>query len=147
MRQLQQKKGHKFLIRNSDNNLYEFLQEHKEIQQIDKTGIFEINHPKKIYFEIFVIILAIYNCFGIPLEICFQPVTMESTEFVVLNSIIDFIFGIDIYVQFKTTFYDPLSGDEVFDKKVIFWTYLKGRFIVDFISTVPFDNIIYYLTR
>lgn len=72
---------------------------------------------------------------------------MEATEFVILNSIIDFIFGIDIYVQFKTTFYDPLSGDEVFDKKVIFWTYLKGRFIVDFMATVPFDNITYAITR
>lgn len=64
-----------------------------------------------------------------------------------LNSVIDFIFGVDIYVQFKTTFYDPLSGDEVFDKKVIFWTYLKGRFIVDFMATVPFDNITYAITR
>lgn len=59
------------MIKNSKNNLYEYLQEFREIVEIDKTGIFEINHPKKIYFEIFVIILAIYNCFGIPLEICF----------------------------------------------------------------------------
>ena len=114
---------------------------------IDKSGIFEINHPKKIYFEIFVIFLAVYNCFGIPLEICFKPATMEAVEFLVLNSIIDFMFGVDIYVQFKTTFYDPLSGDEVFDKKIIFWNYLQGRFMVDFLATVPFDNIGYAITR
>ena len=127
--------------------MYEYLQEFKEEIHIDKSGIFEINHPKKIYFEIFVIILAIYNCFGIPLEICFSPVAMEATEFLIINSIIDIIFGIDIYVQFKTTFYDPLSGDEIFDKKIIFWTYMKGRFIVDFLATVPFDNLTYAITR
>lgn len=31
VRALQQKKGHKFLIINSENNLYEYLQEHKEV--------------------------------------------------------------------------------------------------------------------
>ena len=131
----------------SENDLYEYLKEFREEVIIDKSGIFEINHPKKIYFEIFVILLAIYNCFGIPLEICFAPETMEATEFLIVNSIIDFIFGIDIYVQFKTTFYDPLSGDEVFDKSTIFWTYLKGRFLIDFLATVPFDNITYAITR
>lgn len=72
VRGLQQKKGHKFLIQSdSENNLYQYLQEFREEVEIDRSGIFEINHPNKIYFEIFVIILAIYNCFGIPLEICF----------------------------------------------------------------------------
>lgn len=100
----------------SEKGLYEYLQEFREEHEIDKTGIFQINDPRKIYFEVFVIILAIYNCFGIPFEICFEPPIMESNAFLILNSIIDFFFGIDIYVQFKTTYYDPLSGDEVFDK-------------------------------
>lgn len=107
------------------------------------SGILRINDGRKIYFEIFVIILAIYNCFGIPLEICLQPVTMESQGFLILNSVIDFIFGIDIFVQFKTTYYDALSGDEVFDKNLIFWNYIKGRFFIDLLATVPFDNLTY----
>ena len=64
-----------------------------------------------------------------------------------MNSVIDFIFGVDIYIQFKTTYYDPLSGDEIFDKKIIRSNYLTGRFIVDLLATVPFDSIVFLITR
>jgi hypothetical protein len=53
---------------------------------------------------------------------------------------------LDIIVQFNTTFFDPLSGEEVFDKVLIKKTYLKGRFIIDFLSTVPFDVIVQAIT-
>ena len=71
---------------------------------------------------------------------------MESRGFFILNSIIDFIFLLDIFVQFKTTFFDPISGEEVYDKKLIAMNYLKGRFIFDFLSTVPFDAIVQAIT-
>ena len=66
---------------------------------------------------------------------------MESAGFMVFNTCIDFCFFLDIILTFRTTFYDPVSGDEVFDKKQIAVYYLKGRFTIDMLSTVPFDNI------
>ena len=112
----------------------------------DTKGILRINDPRKIYFEIFVIILAVYNCFGIPFEICFKPAAMESSGFLVINTLIDIIFGIDIALQFKTTYYDPFTGEEIFDKKTITMEYLKGRFTIDILATVPFDNIAFLIT-
>lgn len=47
----------------------------------------------------------------------------------------------DILLTFRTTYYDPVSGDEIFDTRMIAKRYLMGRFIIDFLSTVPFDNI------
>ena len=46
--------------------------------KVDHAGVVRINDKRKIYFEIFVIFLAIYNCFGIPFEICFKPPEMEE---------------------------------------------------------------------
>ena len=54
---------------------------------------------------------------------------------------IDLVFLGDIIVNFRTTFYDIETGDEVFDAKRIGKQYLKGRFTIDLLSTLPFDNI------
>ena len=129
------------LICRSYGGLYEYLQEYRQDVVVDTEGIIRINDHRKIYFEIFVIILAIYNCYGIPFEICFKPKIMDSSGFLILNSIIDVIFGIDIIVQFKTTYYDSMSGDEIFDKEMIKWNYLQGRFFIDILATVPLENI------
>lgn len=58
-----------------------------------------------------------------------------------LNTFIDFVFLLDIVVNFRTTFYDIETGDEVFDSKRTGREYLKGRFAIDLLSTIPFDNI------
>lgn len=72
---------------------------------------------------------------------------MESTGFLILNTLIDIIFGVDIALQFKTTYYDPFTGEEIFDKKTITMEYLKGRFLIDILATVPFDNIAFLITQ
>lgn len=66
---------------------------------------------------------------------------MKATSFVLLNSLIDFFFLLDIIVNFRTTFYDIETGDEVFDSKRTGKKYLKSRFTIDLLSTIPFDNI------
>jgi len=63
-----------------------------------------------------------------------------------MNTLIDIMFGMDIFVQFRTTFYHPITGDEVKNLSIIRKNYLRGRFTIDFLSTVPFDNILYVLT-
>lgn len=53
--------------------------------------------------------------------------------------IIDICFVIDIIVVFRTTLLDEDSGEEIKDWKIIGMAYLRGRFAIDFLSTVPFD--------
>ena len=105
-----------------------------------------LNNSKKTNWDIFIIVLAIYNSFQIPFEIAFEPPEMETSKFFIANTIIDLCFAVDILVAFRTTFYDPSTGDEVFDPKRIAKEYLLGRFIIDFLSTVPFDNIAFMIT-
>jgi hypothetical protein len=78
-----------------------------------------VNNPNKTYWEVVIIILAIYNSFQIPVEIAFRPVTMNATGFQILNSMIDMMFLSDIIVQFRTSFYDMETGEECFDTKRI----------------------------
>lgn len=66
---------------------------------------------------------------------------MRTPGFYVLNSLIDFVFLLDIIVNFRTTFYDIETGDEVFDPKRTGKRYLRSRFTVDLLSTIPFDTI------
>lgn len=79
-------------------------------------GLIRINDPKKTYWDLFIIFLAVYNCYSIPFEVAFEPAIMEGPGFLVLNTTIDCIFLLDIFAAFRTTYYDVHTGDEVGDK-------------------------------
>ena len=72
---------------------------------------------------------------------------MKSGYFLAMNSFIDFVFALDILVNFRTTYYDRESQDEVKDPKQLAKEYIKTcsftapSFTIDFLSTVPFDTI------
>lgn len=66
---------------------------------------------------------------------------MKAPSFYVINTWIDLVFFMDIIINFRTTFYDIETGDEVFDSKRTGRMYLKGRFTIDLLSTIPFDNV------
>ena len=105
------------------------------------------NDPRKTNWELFVIVLALYNCFFIPFELAFSPPSLSGADFLILNSGIDLMFGIDIFVSFRTSFYHPITGDEIKDTNIIGKQYLRGRFFIDFLSTVPFDNLLFLFTQ
>lgn len=85
-------------------------------------------------------VLATWNSFSIPIEIAFQPDIAESPFYLIFNSIIDFIFLLDILVTFRTTFISS-SGDEISEPKQIAKEYLKRRFWMDLLATLPFDQM------
>ena len=54
---------------------------------------------------------------------------------------IDSIFFMDILIVFRTTFINE-KGDEITDNFEIAKNYLKSTFIIDFLATIPFDDLI-----
>ena len=52
------------------------------------------------------------------------------------------IFLIDIIIRFRTTYLDAKESYEVKDPHKIGLRYLKSQFTIDFISSVPFGEII-----
>ena len=59
-----------------------------------------------------------------------------------MDNLIDFLFAIDIFVSFRTTYIHPISGDEIVEPKKIASNYISGRFWIDIFSTIPFEKFI-----
>jgi len=92
-------------------------------------------------WDLTVIVLAVWNCFFIPLDIAFNPSLSNEAYFLVIDSLIDIFFACDIVVNFRTTFVNKY-GEEVTDTKKIARKYIfGGRFIIDFLAVVPVKYI------
>lgn len=101
---------------------------------------FFISHSSsfKENWDFLIMITACYNVFMLPIGIAFR---VKNQVFDLTSQAVDVIFVLDIFIVFRTTILDDDSGEEIRDGKVIASKYLKGRFTVDFLSTVPFDYI------
>lgn len=55
---------------------------------------------------------------------------------------IDFLFFCDIVLNFRTSFNNIQTGDEITNSKQIAINYIQGRFWIDMASSVPFEVII-----
>jgi len=135
------------LIKHSDDGYMYFEQEKVNSTENMSKWMIRVNDTRKTNWDVFIIILAIYNCFSIPFEISFTPEFMEGPIFFIVNTCIDLMFLGDIFVSFRTTFYDRETGDEVFEARRTSSGYLKGRFTIDVLSTVPFDNLALLFTK
>lgn len=102
-----------------------------------RTKLIRITRPFRTKWDLFTMLLALYNCFTVPLVVAFRP--DESTALLVINITIDFIFMIDIVLNFCTTYIDR-NGDEVMDMKMIAINYFKGQFLLDLLASLPIDN-------
>ena len=85
-------------------------------------------------------LIATWNALALPIELAFEPEFTTSQENATLNAIIDFLFLIDIVVVFRTAIIGD-NGEIVTDQKTIAIKYLKGSFMIDFLSTIPLDSM------
>ena len=68
----------------------------------------------------------------------FHHQTSEDVSLLVVDSIVDVVFFIDIVLNFHTT-YVGSGGEVVSDPKVIRFNYLKSWFVIDLLSCLPYD--------
>lgn len=50
------------------------------------------------------------------------------------------MFLVDIFINLNMSYFSS-DGEEIIDRRHIIWNYLKGSFIIDFLSTFPFEYI------
>lgn len=98
------------------------------------------NSSFRLNWDLFIMLLAIYNCISIPFDTAFEPeVTVFYTVFEV---IIDILFAADVVINFRTSFVHPKTGLEVVEGKAIAMNYiLSGRFWIDLLATIPFERV------
>ena len=63
-------------------------------------------------WDIFIIVLSLWICFLIPIDIAFQPQSLETIGYKAFNHVIDAIFILDVFFNFRTTISDFITGDE-----------------------------------
>lgn len=115
----------------------------------DKIPITEcciIRHDNKwrLRWDLLIILLALFNCISIPLEVSFVRLQfINDTTYFVVGKIIDILFAFDIAVNFRTTYISEKTGTEVVEGKSIAKNYVFGnRFFVDLMASIPFDMLI-----
>jgi hypothetical protein len=96
-------------------------------------------HPEaslKIAWDLFVGVWIVYSAFDVPLTIAF-----EFEQEYRFAAFVDIVFFIDILISFRTTFMDS-RGSLVLDGCEVAKEYLTKNFTVDFLATLPFDQIL-----
>ena len=99
--------------------------------------------PWRIKWDIFVILLATISWFLVPYNISFQNEFDNTIYSDIFDAFMNFWFIFDIFINFRTTYVDDSTQDEVTNWKRIAIEYIKGKFWVDLLASIPFDYVSY----
>ncbi|RLN06824.1 hypothetical protein BBJ28_00008688 [Nothophytophthora sp. Chile5] len=102
------------------------------------TYLFHPQEPTIVTWQFFVGIGIIYSIIVVPFRLGYDFDAVGG--WYVLEFIIDSFFFLDILLNFRTAYFDD-ERKLIYDPHVLFWRYAKGWFLLDFISTVPIDEL------
>ncbi|XP_029985095.1 potassium voltage-gated channel subfamily H member 5-like [Sphaeramia orbicularis] len=86
-----------------------------------------------------ILILTFYTAIMVPYNVSFKT-KQNNLAWLVVDSVVDVIFLIDIVLNFHTTFVGP-AGEVISDAKLIRMNYMKTWFVIDLLSCLPYDII------
>jgi hypothetical protein len=98
----------------------------------------------RVYWDLFIIFLAVYNCILIPIDVGFGEKFYgdKKTLVDIIDGSLDVFFLMDFIFNFFTTFVSPKTGTQVTDSKKIATHYLMSTSCyVDLLATIPLDRI------
>jgi hypothetical protein len=124
-----------------DNEGKKLVKEFKLVEITFPSTMIKAQGKNRLQWDLLIIVLSIYQAISIPISISFKPDEFNSPYFKTLDSIIDLIFIVDIIFRFRTTYIDPVSGEEVTDSYMISKRYIQSStFYTDVLSTIPLDD-------
>ncbi|KAK6999611.1 potassium voltage-gated channel subfamily H member, partial [Biomphalaria glabrata] len=92
----------------------------------------------KTVWDWVILVLTFYTAVMVPYNAAFKIKTMDQLPLLVIDSMVDVVFFVDIVLNFHTTFVGP-SGEVVSDPRIIRMNYLKSWFVIDLLSCLPYD--------
>jgi len=101
--------------------------------------LISVSDQRRLKWDIFIVVLALYNCVILPLFLAFQPENLRDWKFQSFSGLVDLVFVFDIVLNFRTTYIDSHTGDEIWDPKAIAKAYLLGKFFIDALAVFPFE--------
>jgi len=111
---------------------------------ITECCIFRYDNMWRTYWDLLIIIFAIFNCVVMPLQVAFPGLAWmnNNVSYTVSERITDVAFFCDIIINFRTTFINQKSGVEAVESKRIAFNYVfRGRFWIDLLASIPFELI------
>ncbi|XP_048840969.1 potassium voltage-gated channel subfamily H member 5-like [Brienomyrus brachyistius] len=93
----------------------------------------------KTTWDWIILILTFYTAIMVPYNVSFKT-KQNNIAWLVVDSVVDVIFLVDIVLNFHTTFVGP-GGEVISDPKLIRMNYLKTWFVIDLLSCLPYDII------
>lgn len=106
-----------------------------ELSAVRKSLILHPHDPLKICWDFFVGVFILLSFFLVPIQLAF---VYRINEF---NYLIDAVFMTDMLLSFRTAYRDTEEEAHVIIARKIVKHYLSTWFIIDFLSSVPFDAI------
>ncbi|KAF0683682.1 Aste57867_24244 [Aphanomyces stellatus] len=118
--------------------------EHAESETLDRTKHpYLISPDAKLYriWQVILVVIIYYQVVAIPYILAFTTDNGDpsTNQF---NLIMSGVFAVDMVLNFFTVIVDPEKGF-ITDLRVIRNHYLRGWFVLDLLSTVPFDTIVF----
>ena len=95
------------------------------------------NTSWKVIWDFFIVFLLLVVSILVPYRLAFYP--KDSQDWLIVYSVIDSCFLIDMILTFFTATVDPANQMVVTDKKEIAKNYLKFWFWIDLFSIFPLD--------
>jgi hypothetical protein len=100
---------------------------------------------KVVGWDVFISLVLLITCITTPFDIAFGEELADMPNYVRFRNVIDFIFLIDIFVNFNTAIQE--EGFKIDDNRCsIIKKYAKGWFLIDFLSIVPFEPLLEMFT-
>eukprot|EP00347_Sterkiella_histriomuscorum_P006771 403351490 len=133
-----------------DNDFNSFMEKTQDLTVQQKTKlpilIFSYKSKYRMYWDLVIILLALYNCIMIPIEISYGDDFFnekDKRQIGLFEYSIDALFGFDILMSFRTSYLNVTSGKEITSSRDIAQRYIKsGGLAFDLISTIPIDDLI-----
>jgi Cyclic nucleotide-binding domain len=107
-------------------------------QAIDNKWIINPDSLSKMIWDVFVLISIMTRAYVIPYSISFSVQMLINSKNAIMFT--DIVFIVDVILNFNKAFY--FKGLLVTDRSLIIKKYLKKTFIIDLISSLPFQIFI-----
>ena len=75
-------------------------------------AVFRPTDTFKMRWDILIMAYSLFNCFSVPIKVCFDPPGMNNKIFEYMNYVIDTFFFLDILISFRTVTYDDKGEEE-----------------------------------
>jgi len=95
--------------------------------------------PLKSAWDWLILLLVIYVAVSTPYVAAFLTIE-NSTPLVAVDLAVDVMFMADMIINFRTSFIQ--HGEVIVDAKLIAVNYLRGWFLIDAVSAIPFDFVL-----